>query len=58
MDYTALIDLGIGFLQMFLSKLQTKAPAEVVAAIQASIDALAQHKNDELTKANFEAQRG
>jgi hypothetical protein len=58
MDYTTIIDLGIEFLQMFLGKLGNKLPVEVVTSIQASIDALAAHKQDELTKANFEAQRG
>lgn len=58
MDYTILIDLGISFLQSYLSGLGNKVPSQVVAAIQAAVDALNAHKADLLTKANFEAQRG
>jgi len=58
MNYLTLLDLGIGFLQNFLGGLKNKLPAEIVASIQATIDSLAAHKDDELTKANFEAQRG
>lgn len=58
MDYITLIDLGVSFLQMFLSKLSTKLPADVVASVQAAADALAAHKDDAITKANLEAQRG
>lgn len=58
MGYIELIDLGLTFLQSFLGGMKNKLPAEVVTAIQATIDALASHKQDELTKANFEAQRG
>jgi hypothetical protein len=53
-----LIDLGFGFLQTFLGKLKNNLPATVVAAVQAAADALLAHKNDLITKANFEAQRG
>lgn len=54
-----LLDLGIQFLLPFLQSLKNgKVPAEVVAAIQAAIDAIAAHKQDLLTKANFDAQRG
>lgn len=52
------IDLGLGVLQTLLSKLKTQVPAEVVAAIQAAYDALDAHKNDLVTKANLEANRG
>jgi hypothetical protein len=58
MDYFTLIDLGFSFLQSFLGSLKNKLPANVVTALQAAIDALAAHKADILTKANFEAQRG
>lgn len=58
MDYITLIDLGFAFLQNFLGSLKSKLPAEVAAALQAALDALAAHKADLLTKANFEAQRG
>lgn len=55
---TIILDLGITFLQSFLQSTGQKVPSEVVAAIQAAIDALSAHKADLLTKANFEAQRG
>jgi hypothetical protein len=53
-----LIDLGVGFLDMFLSKVKSSVPQTVVDAVQAAADALLQHKNDLVTKANLEAQRG
>lgn len=53
-----LIDLGVGFLDMFLSKVKSSIPQTVVDAIQAAADALLTHKNDLVTKANLEAQRG
>lgn len=56
MDYLALVSLGITFLQNFVQN--SKLPAEVVSSIQAVITQLIAHKNDLLTKANFESQRG
>lgn len=57
--YLSLIDLGLGFLQTFLGQLTAnKAPAEVVAAVQAAVDALFSHKNDVITKVALESQRG
>lgn len=58
--YITLLDLGLGFLQTFLTGLKGagKAAAPVVAAVQAAIDAVAAHRDDEITKANLEAQRG
>lgn len=53
-----LIDLGVGFLDMFLSKVKSSVPQTVVDAVQAAADALLAHKNDLVTKANLEAQRG
>lgn len=53
-----LIDLGVTFLQMFLGKLSNQLPAEVLAAVEAAINALDAHKNDLITKAALEAQRG
>lgn len=53
-----LIDLGLSFLQPFLQKLHSQIPAEVEAAVQAAIDALVAHKQDLITKAALEAQRG
>lgn len=58
MEYITLLDLGISFLQSFLGGLKNKLPAEIVTAVQATIDALAAHKDDVVTKANLEAQRG
>lgn len=52
------VDLSLTFLQLFLGKMSSKLPAQVVAAVQAAVDALAAHRTDLLTKANFEAQRG
>lgn len=52
------VDLGLTFLQMFLGKYAKGLPAEVIAAVQASVDALAAHKDDLITKAALEAQRG
>lgn len=57
-NYITLLDLGLNFLETFLSNLKNKLPAEVVQAIQAAIDALVAHKDDVVTKANLEAQRG
>lgn len=53
-----IVDLGFTFLQMFLSKYKNQLPSQVIEALQAAIDALIAHKDDLLTKANFEAQRG
>lgn len=58
--YTILINLGLTALQTFLGGIKSigKAPVEVVAAVQAAVDAVAAHKDDLVTKANLEAQRG
>lgn len=58
MDYLTLLDLGMSFLEAFLSKLKNKLPAEVATAVQAAIDAIAKHKDDSVTKIALEAQRG
>lgn len=58
MDYISLLGLGIGLLRTYLDGMKNKLPAQIVAGLQASIDALEAHRQDELTKANFEAQRG
>lgn len=60
MDYVTLIDLAISLGQLLISKLAStgKTPTEVLEAVQASVDALAAHRNDAVTKANLEAQRG
>jgi hypothetical protein len=57
--YLTLIDVGLGFLQQFLTGLKGgKAPAEVVAAVTAAVDALANHKQDIISKANIDSLRG
>jgi hypothetical protein len=57
--YIQLIELGIQFLLPFLSTLKgMKVPAEIIASVQASIDALLLHKADIISKSNLDAQRG
>ena len=57
--YLTLIELGIQFLLPFLSGLKGgKAPAEIIASIQAAIDALLAHKQDIINKSNLDALRG
>lgn len=57
--YLTIIELGIQFLLPFLSSLKNgKAPAEILASIQAAIDALLTHKADIISKSNLEALRG
>lgn len=58
MGTITIIDLVATFLQTFLGNMKSKLPAEVVTSVQATLDALFAHKDDLLTKANFEAQRG
>ena len=57
MDYLALLDLGLSFFNTYLAKLGHKLPAEVVAAIQAAIDAITEHQTDIISKANLEKER-
>lgn len=57
-DYIIDIDMGLSALHVLLSRNKNQMPAELVEAIQATIDALNAHRDDPLTKANFEAQRG
>ncbi len=57
--YLSLIDVGLTFLQTFVGGLKTgKAPAEVIAAVQAAVDALFNHKADIISKSNLESLRG
>lgn len=57
--YLTLIDLGIQFLLPFISGLKGgKAPAEVIAAVQAAIDAIIAHKVDIINKSNLDSLRG
>ena len=57
--YLTLIDLGIQFLLPFISGLKGgKAPAEVIQAVQAAIDAIIAHKQDVISKANLDSLRG
>lgn len=56
--YLALLDVGLSFLQQFVSGLKSgKAPAEVVAAVQAAVDALFNHKADIISKSNLDSLR-
>lgn len=57
--YLTLIDLGIQFLLQYLGGLKgAKVPAELLASIQAAIDALAAHKQDVISKSNLDSLRG
>jgi hypothetical protein len=57
--YLTLIDLGIQFLLPFISGLKGgKAPAELIAAVQAAIDAIIAHKVDIINKSNLDSLRG
>jgi hypothetical protein len=57
--YLMLIELGIQFLTQYLSGVKgAKLPAEVLAAVQAAIDALINHKQDVINKANLDTLRG
>lgn len=59
MDYIQLIELFVGYGSQLVGYLtKKKAPAEVIDALSAALVALETHKNDEITKANLEAQRG
>lgn len=57
--YLKIIEIGIQFLLPFLSSLKWgKAPAEVIASVQASLDALQTHKDDIISKSNLDSLRG
>jgi hypothetical protein len=57
--YLALLDVGLSFLQQFVSGLKSgKAPAEIIAAVQAAADAIFNHKADIISKSNLESLRG
>jgi hypothetical protein len=57
-EYQILIDLGLELGKDLLASLtKAKAPQEVLSAAQAAVDAIAQHQQDVITKANLEAQR-
>ena len=57
--YITLLDVGLGFLQTFLGGLKgSKAPAEIIASVQAALDAIFAHKADIISKSNLEALRG
>lgn len=59
MVYVTLLDVGLSFLQTFVGGLKTgKAPAEVIAAVQAAVDALFSHKADIISKSNLDSLRG
>lgn len=57
--YILLLDIGLSFLESFLNGLtHSQAPAQLIEAFRAAYAQLQAHKNDEVTKANLEAQRG
>ena len=57
--YLILVELGIQFLTQYLQSVKgSKLPAEVLAAIQAAIDALINHKQDVINKSNLDSLRG
>ena len=57
--YVALIELGSGLLKQFLGSLtKSNVPAQIIDAGTAFVTALDAHKDDVITKANLEAQRG
>jgi hypothetical protein len=57
--YTILIDLGIALGKELVGSLtKAQAPQDVLDAVGATVSALETHKNDLITKANLEGQRG
>lgn len=57
--YVQLITLGLNFLTGFLQGLTTnQAPAEVVQAVESAVLAMTAHKQDLMSKADWEAARG
>ena len=57
--YVELINLGIGFLGTYLESLtKSKAPQEILDGVQAAITQLEAHKNDVMSAADWESQRG
>ena len=57
--YANLIEFGLGLSKQFLSSLtKSNAPAQVIDAVSAAVDALQKHWNDDVTKANLESMRG
>lgn len=58
-EYQTTIDLSISALRLVLAGLaKSGAPKDILDGLQGTIDALAAHWNDQVTKANLEAQRG
>ena len=58
MDYIGLLNLVLTLGETFLNSAGAKLPAEVLASVQAALSALSAHRDDEVTKANLETQRG
>lgn len=54
----AILGLVLPFVQTFLTEHGQKLPAEVLGAVQTAYNALAAHRQDLITKADLEAQRG
>ena len=57
--YLMWVQMGVTLLQQIVSGLKgAKAPAEVIASVQAGLDSLIAHQNDVISKANLDALRG
>lgn len=57
--YVVLLDLGSTFLKQFVGSLtKSNAPAQLIDAVTGVVTAIDAHKNDVITKASLEAQRG
>lgn len=53
-----LIEVALSAGEALLANQKNQLPENVVTAVAAAVQALAAHKADLLTKANFDAQRG
>jgi hypothetical protein len=59
METAVLIDLGTGLLKQLAASLTaSNVPGEIIDGISNTVAALEKHKDDVITKANLEAQRG
>jgi hypothetical protein len=57
--YVELLDLGSVFLKQFVESLtKSKTPGQIIDSVVATVKAIDEHKDDVVSKANLEAQRG
>jgi hypothetical protein len=57
--YVELLDLGSVFLKQFIESLnKSKTPGQIIDSVVATVKAIDEHKDDVVSKANLEAQRG